>query len=99
MTILGKNKALWKKKNTRYKKLMADFITKIILLLNLKFYWFIIKNCKNTFFLMLKKFKLIKFKFLIILDKTFFTKIKLKKKASLKRRITRKLTYLNPLKT
>jgi len=47
---------------------------------------------------MLNDFKKLNYKFMQIKDISHFTKIKSKKKTYLKRRITRKLIYLNPLK-
>lgn len=57
-----------------------------------------VNNIKNTFFLFLKYLKKIKFNNIVIKDTVNYTKIKSKKKTYIKRRISRKLNYLNPLK-
>mgnify|MGYP007060892613 CR=1 FL=1 len=97
-TMIGPNRALWKKKNNKYKKLMFEFFYKLIIYLNLTFKYIIVKNLKNTFFLFIKYLKKIKYKHLLIKDTVFYTIIKQKKKTYIKRRISRKLTYINPLK-
>lgn len=98
MNIIGKNSALWKKKNPRYKDLIFNFFTKILIYTKFNINFFIIKNIKNSFFIFFKYLKRIKYNYLLIKDSINFTKIKSKKKTYLKRRISRKLTYVNPLK-
>ncbi len=98
MSLIGKGRALWKKKNPRYKKLISEFLVKIVSYSLFSIFWLEIKNMKNSFFLMLNDFKKLNYKFMQIKDISHFTKIKSKKKTYLKRRITRKLIYLNPLK-
>lgn len=98
MSLIGPSKAIWKKKNNRYKKLLFNFIYKLILFTKLKFMYIFVNNIKNTFFLFLKYLKKIKFNNIVIKDTVNYTKIKSKKKTYIKRRISRKLNYLNPLK-
>lgn len=97
-TLIGPNRALWRKKNNKYKKLMFDFFYKLIFHLNLSFNFIVVKNLKNTFFLFIKYLKKINYNNLLIKDTVYYTKIKQKKKTYIKRRISRKLTYINPLK-
>jgi len=77
---------------------MFEFLYKVIVYLKLSFKFIFIKNIKNTCFLFLKYLKKINYFTLLIKDTVFYTKIKQKKKAYIKRRISRKLTYANPLK-
>jgi hypothetical protein len=97
--LLGIAQALWKKKNNKYKDLIFNFIFKIIKYTQFNPYFIIIKGIKNNFFFFLKYLKSINYTNLIIKDSINFTKIKNKKKTYIKRRISRKLQYVNPLKT
>lgn len=98
MSLIGSSKAIWKKKNNRYKKLIFDFIYKLIFFTKIQFMYIFVKNIKNTFFLFLKYLKKIKYNNIVIKDTVNYTKVKSKKKTYIKRRISRKLNYLNPLK-
>lgn len=98
MSLIGTSKAIWKKKNNRYKKLIFDFIYKLINFTKISFKYIFVRNIKNTFFLFLKYLKKIKYDSIIIKDTVNYTKVKSKKKTYIKRRISRKLNYLNPLK-
>lgn len=99
MSIIGKQNAIWKKKNPRYKDLIFNFFVKLLIYTKFYINFFIIKNIKNSFFIFFKYFKKVKYDYMYIKDTINFTKIKLKKKTYLKRRISRKLIYVNPLKT
>ncbi len=99
MNLIGKQKAIWKKKNQRYKDLIFNFFVKLLIYTKFNINFFVIKNIKSSFFVFFKYFKKIKYDYMIIKDTINFTKIKLKKKTYLKRRISRKLIYVNPLKT
>lgn len=96
--LVGPSVALWKKKNNKYKKLIFEFFIKILLKTKFKISFVFIKNIKNSFFLVIKYFKYLKYRYLIIKDTIYYTKIKQKKKTYIKRRISRKLNYINPLK-
>lgn len=89
----------WKKKNTNYVIMLSKFLFSI---LNTKSYFkyiLLIKNIKKSFFFMLPELQKLKFKYLYIKDRCFFTKIKVKKKTYIKRRFYRKMTYMCPIKT
>lgn len=78
--------------------MLSIFIKNMVNFLNTLNYLFVIKNLKNNFFFMLENFKELNFKYLFILDRSFFSKIKVKKKTYIKRRFYRKMTYNSPLK-
>lgn len=96
--LVGPSVALWKKKNNKYKKLIFEFFVKILIKTNFNISYIFIRNLKNSFFLFIKYFKYLKYKYLIIKDTIYYTKVKQKKKTYIKRRISRKLNYINPLK-
>lgn len=97
-TLIGPNRALWKKKNVKYKKLMFELFYQLLEYSHFNINFIYIKNFKNTFLLFLKYLKFINFIKILIKDTTHYTRIKLKKKTYIKRRISRKLNYINPLK-
>lgn len=88
----------WKKKNINYIIMLSIFIKNTVNFLKTLNYLFVIKNLKNNFFFMLENFKELNFKYLFILDRSYFSKIKVKKKTYIKRRFYRKMTYNSPLK-
>lgn len=98
ISLIGPNRSLWKKKNNRYKKLIFEFFYKLISLTKFRISLVYVKNIRNTFFLFLKYLKKINYSRILIKDTIHYTKVKKKKKTYIKRRISRKLNYINPLK-
>lgn len=88
----------WKKKNTNFIIMLSNFIYNILFNSGYITHTLLVKNVKKSFFAMLPVLQKIKFKYLIIKDRSFFSKIKTKKKTNIKRRLSRKMTYVCPVK-
>jgi len=88
----------WKKKNTNFIIMLSNFIYNILFNSSYITHTLYVKNIKKSFFAMLPVLQKINFKYLIIKDRSFFSKIKTKKKTNIKRRLSRKMTYVCPIK-
>lgn len=88
----------WKKKNTNYIVMLSLLLVNILKKSSYNCYTLFIKNIKKTFFSLLINLQYLDFKYLTVKDNSYFTIIKVKKKTNIKRRLSRKMTYLCPLK-
>lgn len=88
----------WKKKNINYVVMLSLLIVNILKNSPYHNYILLVRNLKKSFFSMLLNLQYLNFKYLYVIDRTCFTKIKVKKKTHIKRRLYRKMTYLCPLK-
>ena len=89
----------WKKKNVNFVVMLSNFLYNILINSGYMVHTLWVKNIKKNFIAMLPVLQNIKFKYLVIKDKSFFSKVKTKKKANIKRRFSRKMTYMCPIKT